>query len=606
MRRQVRGLNKSAENIQEGVGFVQTADGALNEVNDMLQRMTELIVKASNDTMSPEDREAIDQEIQQLKREMSRVFSETSFNERKIWEPSDKVFAGYESVPAVEPANRGQKRFDVTNDNYDVIPYTDFKVSANETDGVSVSWKAMNGTTYRTENIPWDEFEQKNYRVNIADYYGAVTGPNADLFDGAGNPVFDYPLALSVNENASRQDIIDSIHNKTISNGASTSMSTRFEDGQTRQMSAGATLNYPAAYASKKNDALNGHNFDAADDLFLEPKLTGTTNLIAKPSATTVADAKTSTEGWKFAFDMKGIGGVTATSKSISYRAYDYDAEDEGRWWDWHTYSNGSRYKATILHSKTPGDLGALMSTLTGDEGVLGKNVASGEAGNNDGSGQITIHFDLKSDVPYSYGGGASSTSVGSFQLSIPVNQGDTQESILQRINESLNGNTVLDCYTSSQGNDSFYYYGFEPTTKMINSPVYEGKCKLDIQAGTEAGQFIPITYESLSLRMLGLKDTNVLSRDSIDQAIGEVKKALQIVSKQRADFGAQQNRLEHAYNINKNVEENTQAAESAIRDTDMAKEMITLSLQNILGQAGEAMMAQANQYSVRVLDLLQ
>ena len=71
------------------------------------------------------------------------------------------------------------------------------------------------------------------------------------------------------------------------------------------------------------------------------------------------------------------------------------------------------------------------------------------------------------------------------------------------------------------------------------------------------------------------------------------------------SDFGAYQNRLEHAYKSNKNVVENTQASESRIRDTDMAQKMVEYSNQNILLQAGQAMMAQANQSRQGILTLL-
>ena len=82
-------------------------------------------------------------------------------------------------------------------------------------------------------------------------------------------------------------------------------------------------------------------------------------------------------------------------------------------------------------------------------------------------------------------------------------------------------------------------------------------------------------------------------------------KEALNTVSKQRSDLGAIQNRLEHTINNLDNVVENTTSAESAIRDTDMATEMVTYSNNNILAQAGQAMLAQANQSNQGVLSLL-
>ena len=84
MRRQVRGLTQASANAQDGVSMVQTAEGALNEVHDMLQRMNELAVKASNGTLASEDRDYVDLEVQALKDEIDRVAKDTDFNGIKL------------------------------------------------------------------------------------------------------------------------------------------------------------------------------------------------------------------------------------------------------------------------------------------------------------------------------------------------------------------------------------------------------------------------------------------------------------------------------------------------------------------------------------------
>ena len=91
-----------------------------------------------------------------------------------------------------------------------------------------------------------------------------------------------------------------------------------------------------------------------------------------------------------------------------------------------------------------------------------------------------------------------------------------------------------------------------------------------------------------LNLNALGLVQSNTLTQEDAESAIEEVKGALSTVNGERAEFGAWQNRLEHAYDINKNSAENTQYAESQIRDTDMAREMVEYSNQGILEQAGD------------------
>lgn len=84
MRNQIRGLNKASDNAQDGISLVQTAEGALNEVHSMLQRMSELAVQAANDTNQTVDKNALEAEVTQLQTEIKRVGSTTQFNKMNI------------------------------------------------------------------------------------------------------------------------------------------------------------------------------------------------------------------------------------------------------------------------------------------------------------------------------------------------------------------------------------------------------------------------------------------------------------------------------------------------------------------------------------------
>ena len=110
----------------------------------------------------------------------------------------------------------------------------------------------------------------------------------------------------------------------------------------------------------------------------------------------------------------------------------------------------------------------------------------------------------------------------------------------------------------------------------------------------------------ALNLNILGMAGTNTLTASAAKAAIEQAKEALKVVSEERGKFGAMQNRCEHAYKEVANARENTQHSESIIRDTDMAAEMVRLSNHNILEQAGQSMLAQANQTNQGVLSLLQ
>lgn len=127
----------------------------------------------------------------------------------------------------------------------------------------------------------------------------------------------------------------------------------------------------------------------------------------------------------------------------------------------------------------------------------------------------------------------------------------------------------------------------------------------LDLQVGAEAGQIINIKLPSISSDRLGVSYVDVSTTAGAQSAISVFKDAIGVVNEERSRMGAYQNRLEHTIKNLDNVVENTTAAESRIRDTDMAGEMVKYSNDNILEQVGQAMMAQANQKNQGLLSLL-
>ncbi len=129
----------------------------------------------------------------------------------------------------------------------------------------------------------------------------------------------------------------------------------------------------------------------------------------------------------------------------------------------------------------------------------------------------------------------------------------------------------------------------------------------LHVGADSTSDNKITLNINQMSARGLGVNGLNVAGQtgDNATRAIDTIADALAKVSSQRATLGAVQNRLEHTINNLDNIVENTTSAESAIRDTDMATQMVTYSNNNILAQAGQAMLAQANQTNQGVLSLL-
>ena len=128
----------------------------------------------------------------------------------------------------------------------------------------------------------------------------------------------------------------------------------------------------------------------------------------------------------------------------------------------------------------------------------------------------------------------------------------------------------------------------------------------LHVGADADSTNKITVDIDAMSSAGLGIKGINVSTEQNATYSIDAIADAISQVSSQRSALGAVQNRLEHTINNLDNVVENTTSAESRIRDTDMAEEMVNYSKNNILAQAGQSMLAQANQSNQGVLSLLQ
>jgi len=129
----------------------------------------------------------------------------------------------------------------------------------------------------------------------------------------------------------------------------------------------------------------------------------------------------------------------------------------------------------------------------------------------------------------------------------------------------------------------------------------------LHVGADSFGNNKIGLNIQAMSARSLDINGIWVdgTNNDNATAAIDIIASAIKIVSSQRGELGAVQNRLEYTINNPDNIVENTSSAESATRDTDMASEMVKYSNYNILAQAGQSMLAQANQSNQGVLSLL-
>ena len=440
MRKQIRGLSQASTNASDGVSSVQTAEGALTEVHDMLQRMNELAVQAANGTNSESDRDDIQNEISQLTQEIDRIASTTKFNETFLLKGDVGLRKMY--------------------------------INAHD---AGLDGTLVQNTTRATFIMESLEAGEK-YTIGGTQYtIGAKTNKEAaaaillaDKYDGATD-------AWSLTEG----DTI-SIDGKTYTISGKTDVANaRVTNGYLNKLiTAGSTIKYNGNEVTRFSTSYNAES--GIDD--------ANTTLITATAAYNMV-----------AIELKSASSIGAT------------------------------------------DGAAVMDTTTVD----GKEKYTWET--------ATIEKTID--------GVAQKTTTISFSL--------------------------------SKGHVNI-----------------QNALTLNLHVGAESAMSnkINVTLEAMNAKSIGIAGINVSDATGkiATYAIDAIADAIQRVSAQRAELGAIQNRLEHSIANLDNVVENTEAAESRIRDTDMADEMVEYSKNNILQQAGQSMLAQANQATQGVLSLLQ
>ncbi|MFG6346261.1 MAG: flagellar hook protein [Lachnospiraceae bacterium] len=491
MRKQMRGLTQASANAEDGISSVQTAEGALAEVQDMLQRMNELAVQAANGTNSVTDRGYIQDELDQLVTEIDRVAETTKFNELYLLKGDER----YETTKTYTMNYAVTYTKNLGSNSADVTQKIDYNAKENLY-MVSASITSTNKYTPFSANVIKEGDDVTKYLS------GGTIGQNATV---AGAAIDEKYVAFW---NAQLTDTI--IQGFTVKDGLITA--------------------------------------DSKDAYFLDTE----TNEIIKIK-----------DGEDLTSYLKNIE-LSADGTTVEFA----EMADRYRLLE---YAGG----ATSDGVDDP--LGGA-TALTGAE-FLG-NESMQKLYDADGKEVSGMALNKYFDDNGIYKGGLFS---------------DAQATSEVKDNGAKDGTDIMTYITRNTA---------EVTADLSFS--------LHVGADSTRTNKITTNIMSMSAAALGInkiKSTAVgvvdESGDNATDAIDVIAAALQKVSTQRSALGSIQNRLEHTIKNLDNVVENTTAAESAIRDTDMATEMVKYSNANILSQAGQSMLAQANQSNQGVLSLL-
>jgi flagellin len=459
MRSQIRGLGQASRNSNDGKSLLAVAEGALNEVHSILQRMKELAVQAANDTNTQFDRNEIQKEVEQLKTEIDRISRDTEFNTMKLLNGTMENRATVMDVISV---------FDTTNQDY-MGTYKDAK--------------------FRLE-IVGSAVEEGLYSLSVSD-------SGKDTFDGiaglASGSVVGTVKAIGISGTDPNTEL-----ESLITFGSSTTAS----DGST---------GLGAKFGNYRLD-ISG-NLGGTYDLTL-------TGPDGKYQILKARDAETRAE-----FNELGV--------TISFQGANKIMGDG--------YITFTNYIEDITFTLKNNKLGTEINLRIG-------------------AGEVITSY---TGQDLNLGGVQFQATVGLFTMAA---------------DGSGNGVAKID--------------------------VIDNSIKLHI--GANAGQNMNISVLDSSAKALGVNKVDLKEQKTADTAITAIDAAINRVSSERSKMGALVNRLDHTIANLGVANENMSAAESRIRDVDMAKEIMEFTKNQILSQAAQSMLAQANALPQGILQLLQ
>ena len=554
MRKQIRGLTQASANAQDGISAVQTAEGALTEVHDMLQRMNELAVKAGNGTMSESDRESVQDEIDQLITEIDRVSETTKFNETYLLKGSGKNknagevsgHIGAAGKDKVSDATITKAKGNIFSGTLDMSTAT--KLDAGTEDTATITYLDEDGNR-RTKDVTFKTGnDAKGTAKNLAD---------------AINEDDDLKKIFKATSNADGKISVESKLNGT-------------KTDDTRN--AVQAIQFESVKADDTDARFNNFVGMAKSDMI-------------DTTAAAWADMRTEAVGESYAIGIGNFDDITGAKKAttanfdladgnsitINGKTYTYDA---GK-----TNSDANSFKTLQELQNLLGDEYEVSAQITGTQVLKTCSTKGNAASDVIKTEEVEFTADLLKT--------SATVAVGSLQGSNFATQPESKALVAN------------DTVVSDVKNMKLTINISEKST--VEQPSDVMNFSLQVGADTTEENKISVDIQSMSAKSLGVDDVIVTGSDSTnaDEAVNKISDAIAKVSKQRSALGAIQNRLEHTINNLDNVVENTTSAESAIRDTDMATEMVRYSNNNILAQAGQAMLAQANQSNQGVLSLL-
>ena len=647
---QTRGLTMAIKNANDGISLMQTAEGAMDEVTSILQRMRELAVQSVNGTNNDSDRVALNDEVTQLKAEIDRIASTTEFNNQKILDGSfkdkklqigDKAYQTMDvAIESVQTKDLGMKSASFDNKTLvgarvSLASFSAGDIKINDQDLAAFDSSAQDlGDLINNINQNVDNVTASAFNVVVAKQIG--TGITTDgqfrikvQALGAASAT-EYAISASSN----LQELVNNINNEA---GAQVQASINDQGklvlsnttGATIQVADGTTGAVTDSYETASGFArgVTAATFTSfAGFLKLDSK-DGTPIRIERGNLSavspgTVADVATLgfreiTSEVNNALDAYTVTGAALTATNVTTAIQQGDLQINGV----------DIYDKDITTTTFKGKLDAI-NNFSADTGVIASayldTTLTFTSGNIAGLGTAGATISFNGVAVFT--GAATTVSVADMETSINAQKAITGITAKADGNNlRLTGTNVVMLHidttlagTTTPGaafgiSDNTEVYASIRLDSVKNTPISitlnnsnSSATGLGLMEGNAGAADFTMNPPTLGVGSgNSLAGLNISSASAASAAITTIDNAIEKVSSARSKLGAMENRLNNTVNNLSNVVTNTQASRSRIQDTDYATETTQLAKAQIISQAATAMLAQANQQPQTVLSLL-
>ena len=547
MRAQITGLNAASKNVKDGISLVKTGEGAMQEIQDMLNRMDYLATQSANGTYDNEvDRANLQKEVEALKSEINRIADSANFNGIKLLDGSmEKTSSRSVQVSGADRIlssviGEGEKAWQVVG-NKTVL---DTPSAAAQTGSFKVDLSTLTFTGVGSGQASVD------FTLTVGDKTWTATASGIDATSNSLDDVAVKAIASS---------IVSEIGSTAVINGVEWSVSNN-SDG---------TITF--TQKAKPSTAAEAQcNFDVKVNMV---------NTTANATTTLRMDSS-HLEGTQVL--QQGIAAEGANRANTIFRIDASDIRDGAR--------------ITIGDKTLTLRVGANSQIASSADAVDLTDMEEGKIDLNKALGKISAAFGQTTitDSKATNGKGDKVNPT----LKVGVSDGSNGQPV---------GLVVQRSDTITAASQAAYTTKDKLAAVFSMSYTTSAQSGLTLQIGDTSDNFNQMTVSIGDMHTGAMKiaGIDISNQKGAQEAIQTIKDAINYVSGIRGDLGAVQNRLEHTQNNLSVMAENIQDAESTIRDTDVADEMMKYVKNNILVQSAQAMLAQANQLPQGVLQLL-